>query len=175
RLGRSCGWAAAAGFVGSGAHGVVYADSALSLVAKFSYQNTAGVVREECETLRRLEAAAVPFVERCRGTCQVDGGVVALYAPFFDGAQQASPTVVAGLTSEAKRAFVTASTAFLVRCLAAGVAVNDLQVLVRPTGDVLAIDLTGAGPVAGGLGLARAQQSLSEWAAVLPADVQAVA
>lgn len=154
--------------IGSGGHGTVYADTKASVVAKVSYPNTAETVTGECATLRRLEAFHVPFAERCLGTCVVGDRVVALFSPYFKGGRQVSREVIESLTGEALAKFIRASTLFLVRCLVAGVAVSDLQVLARPNGEILVIDFNLAGLVDDDLGLSRTLQFLGEWTTVLP-------
>lgn len=157
--------------IGAGAHGAVYADVSASLVAKVSYPNTADVIKDECATLKRLEAAKVPYAERCLGVCTMDGHAVAVFSPYFVGGRQVSSTVISALSTDALGLFINASTTFLLRCFAANVAISDLQVLVRSDGAILVIDFTGAGPIDDAVGFERASQCLGEWTTVLPEKI----
>mmetsp|Transcript_48899 Transcript_48899/g.150985 ORF Transcript_48899/g.150985 Transcript_48899/m.150985 type:complete len:257 (+) Transcript_48899:225-995(+) len=158
--------------IGAGAHGTVYADAdAGPVLAKLSHSNTATVVAEECAMLRRLEVAGVPHVERCLGLCDLGRRSVSILSPYFKGGHQISTGVVDALDARALETLIRDSAVFIVQSLAAGVAISDLQTLVRPDGRLLFIDLTEAGSLEDALGPSRALQSLGEWCTVLPQDV----
>mmetsp|Transcript_117881 Transcript_117881/g.229198 ORF Transcript_117881/g.229198 Transcript_117881/m.229198 type:complete len:282 (+) Transcript_117881:1161-2006(+) len=167
--------------VGRGAHGTVVVEPGGTILLKVSYANTASKVETECSTFQYLEAKEVPHVERCLAACRLeDGRSVALLTPYFTGSSQITSALVSSLAPSAKVVLARASAQFLVRSLMAGIAVSDLQALVRPDGSLLFIDFTEAGPIDDKFGAARAAQSLAEWSTTLPpsehgATVDAVA
>jgi len=156
--------------IGAGAHGTVYAAGLGkgALLAKVSHANTAAIVEAECQVMQQLEAAGVPFASRCAGVCALEDRVVAVFSPFFPGARQITATLVASLPPEAQEMLIRSSASFLVRSLAAGIVVSDLQALVRTDGSVLFIDFSEAMPFASPTGASAALQALGEWCTVLP-------
>jgi len=161
--------------IGAGAHGMAYVDGEGLQVAKVGYANTGEIIDKECAVLRRLEAAGVPHVVRCGGTCLRDGRVIAVLFPYFPGKRQLSPPAVSSLGESARMDLLSRMAAFLVGCLAAGVAVADLQALVDAAGHVLFFDLTGAGLLDGPDGEALAGTFVGDWFSSLPADSQELA
>lgn len=167
--------------VGAGAHGVVYADAGGGHVVKVSRKSvenakaTAEIVKAECQALRRLEVAKVPHAERCVALCDLGDGddrAVAVYEPYFKGARSLSAVFVASLDGETQLALAAAAAAFLVRCLAVGVAVVDLQALSDTHGNLLYIDFTEAGNIVGdSLGSQRASTMLADWSAMWPVEL----
>lgn len=161
--------------VGAGAHGVVYREREGLRVAKVSYRNTGAVIEAECAMLKRLEAANVPHVVRCDGLCSQGDRAVAVLSPYFPGGRQLTPVSFSSLRDAARRGLLADMAAFLVRCLAAGVAIADLQALIDSTGRVLFFDLTGAGPLDGPNGRALANTFTGDWCASLPVEAQELA